>query len=246
MVVETTSGVTEQAAAAANADKGETTQHVDNTGSAADDSAQVHVPLRVVTALKDEVKHAKAQAKQLSEQLAAFNQQQSVPQPKPSKEPEKGPLDGLDDSDIVTVADVKKILKSTSSNSGALTSKLEHIQFAIDHPDYKEAIGDLGKSLKDDPDLAARIHADIKTSGNPLATAYNYAKLVSRAPTQSKTGKTEIDIMVELETILANQNKPGSPAQVQGSGGGVSKAEKIKAMTPEEFDRHLDRIKNGG
>lgn len=233
-------GVVEQAAAAQVADKGDAGQQVEK---AADE--QVNVPLRVVTALKEELKQTKAQAKQFSEQLAAFNNQ-GRQEPAKKEEPAKSPLDGLEDSDIVTVADVKKILKSTSGKNGALTSKLEHLQFSVDHPDYKEAIGKLGTALKNDPDLAERIHSDIKGSTNPLATAYNYAKLVSKTPTQSKAGKSDLDIMDELETIIANQKKPGSPAQVQGGGGAVSKAEKIKTMTPKEFDEHLERIKNGG
>ena len=238
-------GVTDQAAADQKSGTGETGRKAEKVADAGEVRS---VPLTVLTAVKDELKQAKEAAANYQQQLAAFQGQGRQQQQQTSKDNQvKDPLDGMDDSDLITVSDVKKIMKSTASSSATLTTKLEHLQFAVDHPDYKEAIGNLGTILKDDQNLAAEIHSEIKNSKNPLATAYNYAKLVSKKTASKQSGeKSEIDIMADLEQLIANQNKPGSPAQVQGGGGGVGKAERIKAMSPEEFERHLDRIKSGG
>lgn len=174
------------------------------------------VPL---SALEDErAKRQRLEEEQryIKEQLLAQQSQ------KPTNE-----LDGLDDSDIMTVGEFKKISKQIKEE---FSTSLKEIQMTHKYPDYVEVIGTyLPEIVKNHPHLKDTL---LKTQDYELA--YFLAKN-SDAYRNAQQNKNKSQ---EAERILKNTQQAGSLASV-GASTPVSQMKRYKDMTDEEFRKEV-------
>jgi len=236
-------GVTEPAAGVQEpegvASPGDTAQSADETKT---------VPLSVLKSMRDEMKTLKDQNKLY--QTQAQNQPQPAQAPQAPQAP-VDPLQGMQDDDIVTVADQKKIMSQTKAelqnNFVDLQSKYEALAFMASHPDFNEKKQLVINRAQTDPTFAANLKRELSGSPNAFATLYNYGSILVN--TENKVQEKEGDFLSELDQILANQEKPGSPAQVGGDSaaiGGGSKYDNMDISTPDglaAFEKQIAKVK---
>lgn len=227
-------GVTEPAAEVQTPAEGDT-----GAVEVPQDGENRQVPVSVLNAMREEMKTIKDQNSLYQAQLAKTQEQQQQPQSQPQT---NDPLSGREADDLISVADVRKILEANSANSqkhsAALNSQIAKIGFIAEHPDYKDVLNNLKNTMAGNNELANMLNAQIQSSNDPLQTAYAFAKAIGVKTEQPK------DALSELDKILANQEKPGSPSAVSGGGGSVGAKSKYDIMTPDEFEQHLLAIKN--
>lgn len=244
---------------AAGAPGGQPPGGVPPAGPPAAPPQEVKVPVTVVQALRDEVQQAKQRAEQFEQQLNIYRanmgqgyQQppQAPPQPPP---PPASPFEGMRDDDVLTVADVKKIVERLPSNAHPssdpeLRAMVMKMEVAQADPQYETTIRTyLPEVLAADPTLRHAIIA----SPNPLRTALSLSRTSPRflAARQQAAGGTPPGAppspMDQLALILQNLDKPGNPgafgsAPAGGGGPGV-----YAAMTDAEFDARVKAVKGG-
>jgi len=195
------------------------------------------VPLTVLKQMEEKLKN-------MTDQNKLYQTQLSQPRQQPVQQPaqQEDYFTGMSDDDIVTVADQKKLASANRKElQGMVTgmaSEVEQLKFAVSHPDYKEVIPKLKIVLDQDPELSGKILSDIQNSRNPLQTAYNYARLV-----KDTAKPAENDFMSELEKIMANENKPSSPASVGSGSAATSGGDKYSSMSDADFLKHTLKVK---
>lgn len=221
----------------------------------------VTVPVTVVQALRDELNQAKAQAMQYQQQAevmranaAAWQQNQQYVQQQPQQPQQPAdPFTGLRDDDVLTVADVKKIVERLPSASPApvvdndLRRTVMKLEMAQADPQYETTIRTyLPEVLASDPTLRTVIAA----SPNPLKTALTLARanpkyIMARSAQQQPAQGAQLSPLDQLSVILNNLEKPGNPGQFGGAAVGAGNAGRYAAMSDAEFDAHVKSIKGG-
>lgn len=175
------------------------------------------VPL---SALEDE----RAKRQRLEEEQRYIKEQWLTQQQ--SKSP-KNEFDGLDDSDIMTVGEFKKISKQIKEE---FSTSLKEIQITHKYPDYVEVIGTyLPDIVKNHPHLKDTL---LKTQDYELA--YFLAKN-SEAYRNDQQNKNKNQ---DAERILKNTQQAGSLASV-GASTPVSQMKRYKDMSDEEFRKEV-------
>jgi hypothetical protein len=214
----------------------------------------------VVQALRDELNQAKAQAMQYQQQAevmranaAAWQQNQQYVQPQPQAQQPADPFTGMRDDDVLTVADVKKIVERLPSASPAptvddnLRLTVMRLEMAQADPQYETTIRTyLPEVLASDPTLRTVIAA----SPNPLKTALTLARanpkyIIARSAQQQPAQGAQLSPLDQLSVILNNLEKPGNPGQFGGAAVGAGNAGRYAAMSDAEFDAHVKSVKGG-
>lgn len=220
----------------------------------------VTVPVTVVQALRDELNQAKAQAMQYQQQAevmranaAAWQQNQQYVQPQAPPQQPADPFTGLRDDDVLTVADVKKIVERLPSAAHApvvdndLRLSVMKLEMAQADPQYETTIRTyLPEVLASDPTLRTVIAA----SPNPLKTALTLARanpkyIMARSSQQQSAPGAQLSPLDQLSVILNNLEKPGNPGQFGGASVGAGNAGRYAAMSDAEFDAHVKSVKGG-
>lgn len=194
--------------------------------NAADSQETVSEPQTVqermvpLSALEDE----RAKRQRLEEEQRYIKEQWLTQQQ--SKSP-KNEFDGLDDSDIMTVGEFKKISKQIKEE---FSTSLKEIQITHKYPDYVEVIGTyLPDIVKNHPHLKDTL---LKTQDYELA--YFLAKN-SEAYRNDQQNKNKNQ---DAERILKNTQQAGSLASV-GASTPVSQMKRYKDMSDEEFRKEV-------
>ncbi len=213
----------------------------DQAGAAGQDDKKV-VPLEALQAVREELQEEKARAKVMQQMLATYAANQTGGTQ--SRKEEDDPLSGMEEDDVLTVKDVRKIVSGlTETIKAQLRPVLQEVgeaKTASMYKDYSEVLEKyLPEVLKDNPALVQAIRA----SENPYATAYALAKLNPKyvaAQAGSGDGKKS-----DADKMLENLQKPGTSQQAGQSSGGLSKADHIAKMTDEEFEAHVQEVLRG-
>ena len=203
-----------------------------NTGDSGDGSSDQNggeqtVPLAALQSVRDENKELRQQVTNVALQLQAMQNQ--TPQNSDAETAKNGGglFEGLEDDDIVTVANMKTAMNgmNNSSNANLLT-----LQFQMSHPDYETVVNKhLPNVLKSDPSLAMAI----KSSSDPVRLAYTLGKL---DPTFAKGNASN-----DAQRILDNNKKPSSPSGGQGANKGF--VNKIMNMSKKDLEKEIARVK---
>lgn len=195
--------------------------------NAADSQETVSEPQTVqermvpLSALEDE----RAKRQRLEEEQRYIKEQWLAQQQK--SQPQKNEFDGLEDSDIMTVGEFKKISKQIKEE---FSTSLKEIQMTHKYPDYVEVIGTyLPDIVKNHPHLKDTL---LKTQDYELA--YFLAKN-SDAYRQDQQNKNKNQ---DAERILKNTQQAGSLASV-GASTPVSQMKRYKDMSDEEFRKEV-------
>lgn len=143
-------------------------------------------------------------------------------------------LDGMGDTDIPNVGEIRREWEARES---AYQSKISELEFAQYHPDYAETLDKhLAPLVKNKPILAEVI----RHSPNPAQAAYEIGQLAKGAipNTPHPTQKS-----MNAQRIVDNARKPGTLSQTGGQGA-LSKADYYASMSDQEFakfaSQHFD------
>lgn len=177
------------------------------------------VPL---SALEDE----RAKRQRLEEEQRYIKEQLLAQQ---KSQPQKNEFDGLEDSDIMTVGEFKKISNQIKEE---FSTSLKEIQMTHKYPDYVEVIGTyLPEIVKNHPHLKDTL---LKTQDYELAYFLAKNSDAYRNDQQNKNKSSD------AERILKNTQQAGSLASV-GASTPVSQMKRYKDMTDEEFRKEVAR-----
>jgi len=247
----------------------------DGTGSAAGSQEgqqggkdkEEMVPVSVVQGIREELNTQKRLNESISEQLNLYRANAAGGAQgggAPSGGDTKDGFDGMDEDDVLTVRDAKKIFGSLGSQLG---NTLRDLQMGVTNPDYATIITThLPNVLKGNPALAQAI----KSSSNPQILAYALAKSdPAYLKTQSEgkipaeleavltkagvTDEVKANILKqfkdtkglsdEAQRIIANAEKVGSASQAAGAGGGLDGATMYETMSDADLEKRIDEVK---
>lgn len=215
------------------------------------------VPVNVVQSIREELQQVKGQLAFTQDQLNLYRAnvgrgQGEAEEPKP-KEPDY--FDGMEDDEVVTVADVKKLM---THRSEADRLAMTQFQVMFQYPDYREVVQNhLMNALQHaDPALIAAI----RDEKNPHrhAVAYFLAKTdpeYQKKLAESKlpggetppgetlpAGEVKPD---EGQTIVDNLTKPGT-AGPGGASGGLGMADYYANASRDDILKRMEEIKRRG
>ena len=207
------------------------------------------IPYERFAEVNDKVKDLEQKVQMSQQQLALY--QANMQQPQQQQQPETPDFyDGLDDDDIMTVAQAKQ---ATEAMTQKFQSSLSELQFMVQHPDYHDVVGtpqNLGEPLKNAITQNPQIMTEIRSSPNPMLTAYNYAKMVQKTE-QPQTNPAFAQQQVKQQTNPEAQaainaaTKPGS-ASMAGGGSGFNQANLFANMSDDEFAKYEAEVLSKG
>lgn len=155
-------------------------------------------------------------------------------------------LDGMEDSDVPNVGEIRKAWEERES---AYNQKIEELQVANAHPDYAEVLNKYGKHLAETDPLFVQ---GLRGAENKAQFAYQYAKreqrfqeLEASMKQQQTPQNAPTSPSATAQRIVDNARKPGTLAQAGGQGA-LSKADYFATMSDQEFmklaSKHLESI----
>jgi len=137
--------------------------------------------------------------------------------------PPKDDFDGVDDGDVLTLGDFKKLL---SSREKQYQMSIEELRMTQKYPDYQQVLHQyLPEVLKTNPALRKSLE------NNPdYELAYHLAKNSDAYKTATKKEKKNMD----AQRIVENAGQAGSLSSM-GASTPVSQAKRYKDMSDKEF-----------
>ena len=257
----------QQPAGAAQAPAQQPAQQTGGGGPGAAQVKEITVPLHVVEAVRKELTETKAGKAGLEARLSQLEAMQSMggmvqqPLPSPANVPGQqaqgvDPFKeaGLEDDDLVDAATLRKIVATLRPGAGQdntepLRADIAKLQLQITDPKYEQTIRTyLPEMITANPMLRELI----TRSPNPLMSALTMAHMSPRYIQEKQQAKEQAnagpapppDPLAELQRIIENATKPGSPASM-GGGGAVSGYDRFRTMGDAEFDEEVQRVLGG-
>lgn len=136
-------------------------------------------------------------------------------------------LHDLEDSDLLTVGDFKKISKSIKEE---VSTSLKELKITQKYPDYVDVISNyLPEVIKEHPNLRDTL---LKTQD------YELAYLLAKNSDNYRKDKQKEERSIEAEKIVKNASSSGSLASI-GTATPISQIKRYKDMTDEEFKREV-------
>lgn len=155
-------------------------------------------------------------------ELLKASQQKNIPK-------QENDLDGLDDDDILTVSQFKKL---SAKMSNQFKTSLDELQMSQRNPDYQEVVTKyLPEVIKSNPSLRETLQ---KTQDYELA--YYLAKNSEGYRNANNTQKRNSD----AERIIKNSEASGGLSSV-GASTPVSQARRYRDMSDQEFQKLMER-----
>jgi len=198
------------------------------------------VPVSALQAVREELQGVKEQLQASQDQIRLYqaNPPQGGQQQQQQGQVEQGTegLAGMEDDDVITVADAKKLAAGLEARVGAVIGEMA---MAAQNPDYNDVITNhLPKVIQANPALAQAI----KSSQNPYVLAYELGKTNPEYVKKlAEKGQQET-----ITTIEENLAKPGSASAAGGGGGGISKADQYAQMSDDDLEKEIDAVKKRG
>lgn len=184
-----------------------------------DGAASNTVPLSALQSEREQRQQLQEELKMIKDHLSLMQSSQQ----QASRAPQKDEFDGVDDGDVITYGEAKKLLGKIQSS---YQQSVEELRMQQKYPDYQEVIQKyLPEVLKSKPELRNSL------SKNPdYELAYYLAKKSEAYETDHKKQKKN----QEAERILQNTAKAGSLSSM-GSTTPISQAKRYKDMSDSEF-----------
>lgn len=165
----------------------------------------------------------RAKRQQTEERLRMIEDHLALNQATQSKPQQKDELEGLDEGDVLTVGDFRKL---TSKMANQFQMTIEELKMTQKHPDYQEVITKyLPDVLKTNPGLKNTLQ---KTQDYELA--YYLAKNSDTYRKENKKSKQSAD----AKRIVENSQRAGTLSST-GSTSPISQAKRYKDMSEKEF-----------
>lgn len=202
-----------------------------NPAAGDEDKQEQTVPVSVVQGLREELKELKETNAVYRAQLMA-GQQPQAQEPAP-----KNPLDDIGDDDVLTGADLKRLVPSIV---GPLSQQISQVSVQGSKPDFEKVITKhLPKVLEAKPHLGNMLKS-IKDPGQRLLMAYEFGVTDPAYTAATVTAGFE----EEAKKAEANASKPGSLGNVKGQG---SKSPEMRYanMTDDEIEAKYQQVVYG-
>jgi len=195
-----------------------------------DNSTQENlVPVHVVQSLRSENQQLKQNMQMINQHLELLKANQY------SNNAQKEQQDSLNDHDVLTVGEAKKVLSQLERNREKDTQELKMSQV---HSDYNDIITNyLPGILQEEPEL----RYEIENARNPYKLAYTLAKKSTQYQDKERKAKKNED----AERIIANSQKTGNLSAV-GTSSSTGKGSMFKSMSDDEFKKLMNRNANRG
>ena len=188
-----------------------------------DAQQEQNVPLSALQSERAKRQSMEDELRMIKDHLALNQVNQSQTAPK------KDDFEGLEDGDVMTVGEFKK-LSSGMANQFNMT--IEELKMAQKNPDYQEVITKyLPDVLKQNPGLQNTLK---KTQDYELA--YYLAKNSDTYRSENKRSKKSAD----AQRIVENSQKAGSLSST-GSTSPISQAKRYKDMSDDDFKQVVAR-----
>jgi hypothetical protein len=229
---------------AAGGDEAAQTKAADAAKAKVQEPTEIMVPMKVVKAMRKELKGQKVQIESLQQTGAAA----AMFQPPQQAAAPVDPFKDISDSDVMTGEQVKNAFKVFQDSMTPMMAQLQHNTFATANPGHEETIRTyLPEMISANPGIAEQI----RNAPNQIQAALAMAKLnpkFAAAQTQNLAGAAgaeegALSPLDEVEKLLANANKPGSPSQLGGAGGAISGKVSWADASDEEFEAKLKKVK---
>ncbi len=214
------------------------------------------IPVSVVQSIREELKEAKTIAREAQNQLfQIYQQNQTGGTPKKEDDPLDKAFEGMEEDDVLTAGDMKKLVKvladrSAPAPAGTDPQVIETL-VAVQFPDYKEVVTNyLVDVLKESPELATAIRG----SSNPYLAAYKIAKTNPKYATDQAEKKAAGDDKGDgnpankdpAKRVQENLNKPGSSHQHGAAAGGLGKAHEYETMSEDDLEKRIEEVLSKG
>jgi len=195
-------------------------------------------------AFREEIKQKISEVEQLKAQREAdrreFQLQMDLLKANLGQQHQQAPkqrrvFDGMNDDDVLNVAEMRRELEARESG---YESRIQELEFQQTHPDYAEVLNKhLTPLIQQKPHLARAI----ETSQNPAAFAYELGLLArGQQPVQQpQTQPSDI-----AQKIVENARKPATLAQAGGQSV-LSKADYYATMSDQEFMKFASKNLEG-
>lgn len=186
--------------------------------------AQV-VPLSALQSERGQRQHLEEELRMIKDHLALMESNQNrAPAPPPKDE-----FEGVDDSDVLTYGEAKKLLSKVQQN---YQGSVEELKMTQKYPDYQDVIQRyLPEVLKTNPALRRSLE---QTQDYELA--YHLAKNSDGFKTQNKQKKKSLD----AQRIVENSAQAGSLSSL-GATSPISQARRYKDMKDDDFRELVNR-----
>lgn len=183
------------------------------------------VPLSALQSERDQRQGMQEELRMMKDHLALVESNQNRP-PTP---PVKDEFEGIEDDDILTFGDAKKLLGKVQKN---YQGSVEELKMTQKHPDYQEVIQNyLPDVLNENPSLRRSLE---QTQDYELA--YHLAKNSDSYKDKNKKTKKSLD----AKRIIENSAEAGSLSSL-GSTSPISHAKRYKDMGDEDFRKLVNR-----
>jgi len=200
----------------------ETIQAQQEQAAAESTQQEQNVPL---SALQSE----RAKRQQVEDDLRMIKDHLAINQANQSQPAKKDDFEGLDDGDVMTVGEFKK-LSGSMANQFKMT--IEELKMAQKNPDYQEVITKyLPDVLKQNPSLQSTLQRS-----QDYELAYFLAKNSESYRNENKRTKKSAD----AQRIVENSQRAGSLSST-GSTSPISQAKRWKDMSDDEFKQQVNR-----
>lgn len=187
---------------------------------------QQTVPLSALQSERSERQRLQDELKMMKEHVSLLNSTKANPQEKP-----QDVLDGLQDIDVMTVGEFKKVSEKLTND---FNQKLSELKVAQKNSDYQEVVEKyLPEVLKHNPGLRQTLE---QTQDHNLA--YHLAKNSDAYRNENQKSQKSHD----AQRIVENSQKAGALSSM-GSTSPVSQAQQYKQMSDKDFaslaNRHM-------
>lgn len=173
------------------------------------------------------------------EQLASLKQEndrlnQAVQQLYSVQQAPKQQEDTGSDDDLLTRAEMKRMLQEKEAQIGAT---LNELRIQNQYRDFNDVVNkdNLSEITNNYPGLGEAI----MSSKDPNLIAYVIGKNSERYRSKSQSQQQNAD----AKKIIANSQKPGASATASSGGGALSKADFFMNMSDEDFEKEVSRVK---
>jgi len=171
----------------------------------------------------------RAKRQQMEDELRMIKEHLALNQVRQSQPEQKNEFEGLDDGDVMTIGEFKKL---TSGMANKFQMTIEELKMSQKNPDYQDVITKyLPDVLKQNPSLKSTLQ-----KSQDYELAYFLAKNSDLYRTENKQKKKSAD----AQRIVANSSRASSLSSM-GSTSPISQAKRYKDMSDDEFKQVVNR-----
>lgn len=183
-----------------------------------------NVPLAALQAERTQRQQLQEELRMIKDHLMLLQANQGH-----SKEPTQDDLDRMDDNDVMTVGEFKKIANKFNQQ---VQMTVEELRMTQKYPDYQEVVTKyLPEVLKNNPGLRRSLEAT-----QDYELAYYLAKNSDSYKSQKKTAQRNAD----AERIVKNSSLAGSLSSVGGTSP-INTAKRYRDMSDEDFRKEMQK-----